>query len=170
MSNLLLDQNPFSRVRRNHGLEHATLHVLGKKYPHLKMGGVSSPFGFTIMGDVTTEEVAEAAIEALKKLRAGDEKLATHANCGTNFAVSGLVAGSAAWLGTLGSGKTFKSKLERLPLIMLLATLALILTRPLGPWVQEKITTTGKPGSLELDRVETAVRGGVRLHRVITRG
>ncbi len=38
------------------------------------MGGISTPFGFTIVGEVSTEDVAEAAIEALKRLRAGEEK------------------------------------------------------------------------------------------------
>ena len=70
----------------------------------------------------------------------------------------------------LGSDKKFKSKLERLPLVILLATIAFILTRSLGPRVQKLITTSGQPGSLELTRVETTVRGGVRLHKVITQG
>ena len=30
--NKLLDNKILSRVRRNHGLEHATLHVLGKPF------------------------------------------------------------------------------------------------------------------------------------------
>jgi len=169
MSNSI-NHGPISRTRRNHGLEHATLHILSKKHPQVSMGGISSPFGFTIIGDVTSEDVAEAAIEALKKLRNGEAELAMHPNCGTNFAISGGMAGLAAWLGMLGSGKEFKQKLERLPLSILLATLALILTRPLGPMVQKQITTTGDPGGLELDRVETSVRAGVRLHRVVTRG
>jgi hypothetical protein len=170
MSNSKLNFQPLSRIQRNHGLEHATLHVLSQKYPKTALAGMSSMRGFTILGDVTTEDVAEAAIEALKKLRSGETHLAMHRNCGTNFAVSGSAAGLAAWLGTIGSGKTFKKKLERLPLMMLLATLALILTRGLGPWVQKNISTSGEPGTLELERVETIVRGGVRMHHVTTRG
>ena len=170
MSQSLLDFYPISRTRRNHGLEHATLQVLNKKYPHQGLGGMSSPHGFTIVGDVTTEDVAEAAIEALKRLRAGESELAQHPNCGTNFAVPGAFAGLAAWLGTLDSGKSFKQKLERLPLVMLLATMALVLTRPLGPMIQKRFTTSGDPQGLELERVETTVRAGVRLHQVTTRG
>ncbi|MFW5713040.1 MAG: DUF6391 domain-containing protein [Brevefilum sp.] len=170
MSNSILDFKPISRMRRNHGLEHATIHLLSKKHPRVHMGGMSTPRGFTIFGDVPTEEVAEAAIEALKNLRAGRADLATHPNCGTNFAISGLMAGFGAWLGMLGAGKRFKQKIERLPLMVLLATIALILTRPVGPYVQKKITTTGDPQALELERVETFVRAGVRIHRVLTRG
>ena len=170
MSNPILDFPPLSRVRRNHGLEHATIHILSKKYPNVHLGGMSTPRGFTIFGDVPTEEVAEAAIEALKSLRAGQSGLAMHPNCGTNFAVSGLMAGGAAWLGSLGTGKGYKQKLERLPLMVLLATVALILTRPLGPMIQKRVTTAGDPQGLELERVETIVRAGVRMHRVLTRG
>lgn len=170
MSNSPLEINPISRLRRNHGLEHATIHVLGKKHPDVNFGGMSSPAGFTIIGDVSTEEVAEAAIVALKRLRAGKSDLAMHPNCGTNFAVSGAFAGLGAWFGTLGSGKSFKRKLERLPLALLLATIALVLTRRLGPVIQKNITTSGDPENLELQRVETVIRAGLRMHRVITSG
>lgn len=170
MRKSLLDAAPISRIRRNHGLEHATLHVLGARFPQLTMGGISSPNGFTIVGDVTTEDVADAAILALKKLQAGEASLAMHANCGTNFAISGMFAGAAAWLGSLGVGKEFKHKLARLPLMIVLAVAALIVTRPLGPLVQKRVTTSGDPEGLELERVETTLRAGVRLHRVITKG
>lgn len=170
MSNFFLDLKPITRVRRNHGLEHATLHVLNRKFPEKRMGGISSPFGFTIVGEVATEEVAEAAIEALKRLRAGEDNLAIHSNCGTNFAVPGIAAGLFAWMGTLGAKKDIKSRLERLPLAMILATLGLIIFSPLGPVVQKRISTSGRPGGLELERVETSIRAGVRLHRVFTKG
>ena len=170
MSNSILDIKPISRIRRNHGLEHATIHVLSKKFPNQSFSGISSPFGFTIIGDVTTEDIADAAVEALKKLRAGQSGLAMHANCGTNYAVAGMMAGLGAWLGMIGVGKSTKKKLERLPLMMTLATGALILSRSFGPYIQKNITTTGHPDGLELTRVETSLRGGFRLHRVTTRG
>jgi len=170
MSHSKLDLHPISRVRRNHALEHATINVLSKRYPNVKLGGMSTPFGFTIIGDVDSEVVAEGAIEALKRLRAGEKSLTQHPNCGTNFAISGMMAGFAAWLGTLGTGKKGSEKWERLPLSILLATIALILTRPLGPIVQKHITTAGDPGGLELDRIETFIRAGVRMHRIVTRG
>lgn len=170
MSQSIEKINPISRIKRNHGLEHATLHVLGKKFPKTAFGGISSPVGFTIIGEVSTEDVAEAAIEALKRLRDGEADLAQHDNCGTNFAVTGAIVGLFAWVGTIGSDKAFKKKLERLPLVMLLAVVGFMLARPLGPIIQKRITTSGQPGELELDRVETSVRAGLHLHRVITRG
>ena len=166
----LLNLQPISRTRRNHALEHATIHVLSKRFPNVTLAGMSSPNSFTLIGDVSTEDVAEGAIEALKRLRNGEDELALHPNCGTNFAITGIAAGMAAWLGTLGSGKEIRRKLERLPLILLLATIAVIVTRPLGPLVQKQITTASDPEGLEIERIETSVRLGLHLHRVITRG
>ena len=163
MSNSFLDLQPISRIRRNHGLEHATIHVLRQKHPNVNLGGVSSPVGFVIIGNLTTEDVAEGAIEALKKLRAGEADLAIHPNCGTNFAISGAFAGLFAWMGTIGTGKKFSQKVERLPLMILLATFGLILSQSIGSMVQEQITTSGDPGALELERVETIIRAGMRL-------
>jgi len=170
MNNPKLNSGPISRVRRNHSLEHATIHVLSKKFPNLRFSGMSTPLCFIIMGEVSSEDVAEAAIEALKRLRSGESDLAYHPNCGTNYAIPGMAAGAAAWLGSLGSDKKFKDKVERLPLMIFLATLALILTRPLAPWVQKNLTTASSPDGLELDRVETFIRAGVRMHRVTTKG
>ncbi len=170
MSKSILDLYPISRIRRNHGLEHATIHILSKNFPAKSFSGISSPFGFTIIGDVTTEDVAEAAIDALKKLRAGQADLAMHPNCGTNYAIAGIMAGLGAWLGTIGAGNSTEKKLERLPVMMTLATAALVLTRSLGPFIQKNVTTTGQPDDLELTKVETSVRGGLRMHRVLTRG
>ena len=170
MTQSILDIKPISRIRRNHGLEHATIHVLSRKFPDQPFSGISSPFGFTIIGDVTTEDVADAAVEALKKLRSGQADLAMHPNCGTNYAVAGMMAGVGAFIGMIGAGESTKKKLERLPLMMTLATAALVLSRSLGPYIQKNITTTGHPDGLELTKVETSVRGGLRMHRVITRG
>jgi len=170
MSKSILDLQPISRIRRNHGLEHATIHMLSKKFPTESFAGMSTPFGFTIVGNVTSEDVAEAAIEALKKLRAGQSELAMHQNCGTNYAIAGMMAGLGAWLGMIVAGRSTKKKLERLPLMMTLAMVSLVATRSLGPYIQKNITTTGHPDGLELAKVETSVRGGLRMHRVITRG
>jgi len=131
MSDSILDLKPISRARRNHGLEHATMHILGRKFPRVTLGGHSDPFG---------------------------------------FAISGIFAGLAAWLGTLGAGKETKQKLARLPLMMMLATIALVLAQPLGPIIQKQITTSGDPDALELVRVETNIRAGLKFHRVITEG
>ena len=75
------------RVRNNHALEHATLHVLQEKGLKSRLGGISDVGGFWIYGDVETEAIFTAAQEALKRLADGESELAVHPNCGTNIAV-----------------------------------------------------------------------------------
>jgi len=161
--------NYLSRVRRNHGLEHATLHVLSQRFPQVPMAGHSDSQGFWILGNVPQEDVVEAAHSALQRLQAGQRQLAVHPNCGTNFATAGIFAGLSAWLPLAGAGNRWRDRLERLPLAMTLATLALVLSRPLGQLVQERITTSGNPGSLELVEARFAQRGSVRACRITTR-
>ena len=159
-----------SRIRRNHGLEHATLHVLAKTQRGKKMGGYSDFNGFWLAGDLTTEEISVAAHEALQRMKAGESELAVHPNCGTNFATAGSLAGMVGVMGMLGVGARKRDKLERLPLVATLATLALIFAQPLGSIVQKNLTTSGHPGDLEIVDISPTSRGRIPTHRIITRG
>jgi hypothetical protein len=159
-----------SRIRRNHGLEHATLHVLSKKYPELKMAGHSDARGFWLLGDVAIEDVRDAVEDALRRMRSGEENLAVHQNCGTNFVTAGVLAGLAAGVSMLGAGQRTRDKVERLPLAMSMATLALILGHPLGFLLQQRVTTSGQPGDLEVVEIVASRRGRLNAFRVVTRG
>jgi hypothetical protein len=159
-----------SRIRRNHGLEHATLHVLSKRHPGVNLAGHSDARGFWLVGDVPIEDVQEAIEEALSRMRGGEHNLAVHQNCGTNFVTAGSLAGLAAGVAMLGSGKRVRDKVERLPMAMAMATIALILGQPLGSILQEKVTTSGQPGELMVTEITSTRRGGVQAYRVTTRG
>lgn len=161
----ILDLPYILETRRNHALEHATLQILSPKYPHRPMGGHSNPTGFVILGDVDTGDLADAAMEALERLRAGERKLAIHPGCGTNFATSGVLAGSVAWYGLGGEGKWTK-KLWRVPFILPLVVLVWELSKPLGPKLQDKVTTEAEMGAMEILSVDV-IRPGV--HRIRTR-
>ncbi len=152
-------------TRRNHALEHATLKILAPKYPALPMGGHSNPTGFFIFGNLETDDLRAAAAEALERLRAGEKDLAIHPGCGTNYATSGLLAGSLAWFGLKGKSAWYK-KLWRIPFILPLAVAAWELSKPLGPVLQARVTTEAQLGTMEILSVEK-IRPS--LHRVITR-
>ncbi len=158
-----------SRIRRNHGLEHATLHVLSKRHPGLKMGGYSDFNGFWLLCDLEEKAVREGVDEALGRLRNGEADLAVHPNCGTNFATAGSLAGLAGLLGMLGVGKNRRDKLERLPMVAVFATVALILSQPLGLRIQKYLTTSGKPGDLEVIQVTQSQRGRMTTYRILTK-
>ena len=159
-----------SRVRRNHGLEHATLHVLAERFPSRPFGGHSDFRGFWIVGEIDTQDLADAVDEALQRLNAGEHHLAIHPDCGTNFVTSGAMAAGGALIGMLGVGKSKTDKLERLPLSITLATLALVAAQPLGLKLQGALTTDGHPRGLRVVEIMQRPRGGIMAHRVGTHG
>jgi hypothetical protein len=156
------------RVRRNHGLEHATLHILGRRLPRTPLAGHSDSGGFWILGQADISDVQMAVDEALRRLRAGEKELAVHPNCGTNYVTSGVLAGVAAALAMFGAGQRTRDKLERLPLAITLATLTLVSAQPLGLQNQERYTTSGKPGDLQVVSITPRQRGGFPAYRVAT--
>ena len=160
-------RNPITRTRQHHALEHATLQVLAR-IKNIPLAGYSDPFGFWIVGDATTQEVQQAVDEAMARLKAGEFRMAIHPNCGTNYVVSGVVAGGVSWLGMLGASGSFRRKLERLPIIMTLVTFALILTTPLGMNIQARITTDANIGSMQVKEITTHLRGRIPTHRILT--
>ena len=164
----LLNASPVSRLRRNHGLEHATLHVISERYPNQRLAGHSDTGGFWIVGNLKTEEIASAVEEGLSRMNAGEHNLSVHPNCGTNYVATGALAGTAAWVGLLGTGRGLREKGERLPLVIGLATIALILGQPLGQILQARVTTSGRPEGLRIKRIYTTQRGGMTAHRVET--
>lgn len=165
MTNLILQAPYIHPTRRNHALEHATLHVLGARFPHLAMGGHSNPTGFFIVGKIPTEQVREAVGIALTRLQNGEASLAIHPGCGTNYVVTGGLAALAALYGFIGT-KSSRERLERLPLVTVLAALAFMLGQALGPRLQQNITTDPDPGDLAIVDIYPITSN---LHRVVTK-
>jgi hypothetical protein len=153
-----------NRVRQNHALEHATMHVLARRNPYARLMGRSTPSGFLIYGPVGTQEVADATTEALARIQQGEAYLVVHPRCGTNLAVTSVLAGAAAFGASLGRPR---SKLERLPLALMLAMLAAIVAQPLAHQVQERITTTPELEQVHISEVRRLERGAIVVHKVI---
>jgi hypothetical protein len=168
MPNSILDLPFVAETRRNHALEHATLHVLAATHAGSPLAGHSNPTGFFILGSVQTEELQAAVMEALRRLRLGERELAIHAGCGTNLATSALVAGTFAWF-VLRGARSFWGRVLRLPFAIALALAGLAISRPLGPIIQQKITTDADMGDLQVVEVRPSLQGRVTTHRVITR-
>jgi len=166
--NKVLDWAPVSMIRRNHGLEHATLNLLAAEFPSRSFAGHSDSKGFWIIGEVSTDKLLETVQQALKRMKAGESNLALHANCGTNFVTAGVVAGSIAWLGTLGNANSFSKKLNRWPLLIMIVTGSFIAAQPLGKKVQARVSTSGDPGSLVVKQISRYERKGPALHRILT--
>jgi len=150
-------------TRQNHALEHATMHMLTRGNPYVRLMGRSTVSGFYIYGPLDTQEVAAAASEALARLQQGEAHLDVHPRCGTNLVVTSVLAGTAAYTATLGRPR---SKIDRLPLALIGATLAAIVAQPLAHRVQEAVTTTPEVEGLYIDSVTRQERGQVTVHKV----
>jgi len=158
-----------TRIQRNHGLEHATIHILSRRNGNLSLVGRSDWHGFTLYGPVDTSEVKHAAHEALRRLRQGEAELAVHPRCGTVLATTGILTGLAAFIAlNLDRGSNGRYRWASIPSAILAATLAAIVAQPLGLLLQERYTTTGTPGNLEIKSVSVNPAGNLIIHRVET--
>jgi hypothetical protein len=152
------------RTRRNHGLEHATIHLLsGKRF---RLSGRSSGSGFLLFGEVPTDAVETAVNEALRRMRGGEHHLAVHPNCGTNLVTAGLLTSLVGMIGLSGTSR--RESWNRLPLTMLLMMATVLFSQPLGMDLQRHFTTDGDPGNLEVLRVtRSSVRTPFSTHPMI---
>ncbi len=169
LRNTLLGLPLLDRTRRNHGLEHATITILSQRVRGVSLVGRSTPNGFHLYGNVTTEALRDAVEEALRRMKGGEVGLAVHPNCGTNFVTAGVAAGLAAYLGFLGANSA-GARRDRLPFVILLATGALIFAQPLGLEFQRQVTTSGEMRNMQVDHIERRDRGSVVVHFVATAG
>lgn len=165
---MILDLPLILETRRNHALEHATIHMLSAKYPDRHLAGHSNPTGFYVLGNVTTDDLKSAVTEARNRLRAGESELAIHAGCGTNFATSALLAGTMAGFPLRGT-KSLSRRLWLVPVAILFGVLGFLLSQPLGPILQAKVTTEADLGDLQIEDILPVRKRGVAVHRVITR-
>src|SRR5690348_15024719 len=123
-------------VRENHALEHATIVLLSKRFPEVRLSGISFATGFFVFGDLPTDMIRPMAEQALARLRGGEPEMAIHERCGTNLAVAGMLTGfSAMTVARLRKPyNTFNN-------VVLASTAALVVARPLGLLAQKYFTT-----------------------------
>jgi len=153
-----------SAVRQNHALEHATIVLLSKALPDIRLAGVSFAAGFFVFGDVPTEAVKPAADQALNRLRNGEPEMAIHERCGTNLAVAGILTGLSAM-----SVAKLRRPYNTFNNVVLASTAALVVARPLGLLVQKYFTTRTPNKSMYVKGVrKMTLFGGVPAHFVST--
>ena len=161
-------QDTIGLVRRNHALEHATVTLMleegGVGGP---LGGYSTPWGFIIIGKLSTEHLTHIVNKALEGLNAGHSELAISPHCGTNMAVAALFSGA---LTRLVLGKRRKGRWKRLPLVLGAVVVGALLSRPVGNALQRRFTTLSDMNGLEVISIQKAWPGDEpRLHRITTR-
>ena len=135
-------------IRKNHGLEHATVSLLLERGTAAPIGGYSIPRGFVIWAKAPPATVANAARDALQFLKEGHSDLAVSAHCGTNIVVSALLGGLAAYLAGRGRGL---GPIVRGAMFGLLV--AKILGPPIGKLVQRNVTVSAEPAGMSVKSI-----------------
>jgi len=160
-------QEKIRSVRRNHALEHATVTLMLEEGVRGPLGGYSTPWGFFVVGDLSTQQLGRIVDEALNSLNMGRREMAISPHCGTNMAVAALFSGTLARL-VLGSDK--KGSWKRLPLVLGGVVVGVLLSKPVGNAIQRRLTTLSDMDGLEVVSIRKAWPGQrPRIHRVITR-
>lgn len=152
------------RVRRHHALEHATIRILNRRLPHLRLAGWSAPGGFYVYGAITLEQLQAAIAEAFARLNRGERHLAVHPRCGTNLVTAGMLVGLTSFASMLPGDQ--RARRTRLPLVLLLSTLALLLAQPLGLAVQQHVTTEANLDSVTGISIDTVQIRQTPVYRV----
>lgn len=151
-----------SRVRRNHGLEHATIHVLSEKHKNFSAQGNSNHKGFNlnIYGDISEEAVADAVEEAFSRMKKGEHHLAVHPNCGTVLLTTATLAAITAQATFAIEQRRQKQPhmnlsvlMNALPTAVLAVVVSLIISRPIGVQLQAKYTVEGDLQGMELQSI-----------------
>jgi len=151
-------------VRQNHALEHATVHLLSRACPGVRLLGRSDARGFTLIGQVDTDTVRRTVDEGLARLQGHESWLATHPLCGTNLAAGALLLGGAAYA---ASALPTRSHGVRMLRGLLALGLAWPMARRAGPLAQKHITTTPEVLGLRVREVRCEHRGRITIHRVL---
>jgi len=154
-----------ARIRQNHAIEHASMHILSRRIPGLSLFAFSDWTGFTIVGHVSTTALSDAVSEGLLRLRGGEASLAIHPNCGTNLAVPLGVSG-----GLLAAALSLPRswRFTRL-LCVLLAGFSFGIRKPLSAAIQRYMTTPHNLMRARIISVTNLCPKGIPIHRVLLR-
>ncbi len=153
-------------VRRNHGLEHATVSVLFAKRGPSRIAGRAAADGFFIVGgDIDEQFLESCAREALSRMQRGERSMAVSPFCGTNIAVTGALTAAFTMFALARTGD--RGLRDRFSNASSAAMLGVVLAQPLGRLVQKHLTTRGDVQYVEIIGTRTLLPG---VRKVYTSG
>jgi len=150
------------KIKQNHALEHAVMHVLARRVYGLHLVAHSDWAGFTVFGEIPLPVLESAVTEALKRMRSGEVSLAIHPHCGTNIAVPlGLCGGLVIGAASLPRGW----RVARL-LLILLAGFFFAARKPLSSSFQRYMTNITDLEQIQIKSVRLINNRGLHISRV----
>lgn len=135
--------------RRNHALEHATVNVLEERAGRsLRVGGFAEQDGFLLQGIADPDTILAAAREGLRRLQAGEHRLALHPRCGTTIVAAEAIAALTFLLIVLLAPRMFYLGIAAAML------LAIWLARPVSLFLQRTLTTSTDVRGMRIEAIE----------------
>ena len=132
------------KLRKNHGLEHATINILEKEFGYNDLAGYAEENGFYIMGVRNPDFVEEAAKKGLDLLKNNNDDLVIHKRCGTSMTVANFIS-AIIFLFLLFSSGHFS---------ILSMIIAIVIANLIGPYlgqiVQKNFTTSSDVNEMEI--------------------
>ena len=159
-----MQPSALQRIRRNHAIEHATMHMLSRAGVATRLAARSDWRGLTFYGDIDAETLRRAITGGFVALETGHRGLAVHPRCGSMVSIPLMLGLLSAWLAQ--SGLRRGASLARGLFTLAGIASAALLARPLGEWVQAHVLTSGKVGDARLISIRPSRRGPLTLHRV----
>jgi hypothetical protein len=136
------------RMRQNHALEHATLHVIATRYRRTAVIGMPAHDGFHVRGRVPPEVVTRASREALRRLKRGERQIAISRRCPTSLIAAQML------LAVVGTAGLYLLDLLTPPPFMLVLIGAALLGPPLSPLLQRLVLIDPDVESLTIRDIE----------------
>jgi len=151
------------RLRKNHAIEHATLHLLDRGSSRPRLAARSDWQGISFYGQVDAPTLERAIRAAISALSHGEARLAVHPRCGSIPSVAGLLS-LLALLGVhpaSGDGHRLGSWAST----ALAVSSAVLLARPLGEALQARVLTDPQPAGARLEVLRVGQLGPLAIHR-----
>ncbi len=151
------------RIRRNHAIEHAALHLLARTPMSRRLAARSDGRGLTFYGEVDSATLSKAINGGLLALSMGQNSLAIHRRCGSMLSIAVLLGLLAAWLAQSGFRRGASTTRRALTLAGVVA--AALVAQPLGEAVQRHVLTDADTGRARLVAIYASRRGPLAIHR-----
>lgn len=159
-----MQPSALQRIRRNHAIEHATMHMLSRAGVATRLAARSDWRGMTFYGDVDSATLRRAITDGFVALETGHRGLAVHPRCGSMVSVPFLLGLVTVWLAQ--SGQRRGASLSRALLTLAGIASATLLARPLGESVQAHVLTSADTADARLVTIRPFRRGPLTSHRV----
>lgn len=153
-----------ANVRRNHGIEHATVGILTQRKIKPPIFALATPSGFMIYSKLNKNEILSATNESIKLMLAGDSELAISQYCGTNIVAGGIIA----VISTIIFAKILGKKSKGILNIANGFFISTLLSKPIGRLVQKYITTDQHINGIKVKNIRSLNLGNFYIHHIST--